>query len=287
VLDEITLIYLHVGLHKTATTSMQKDIFQFINGVCFLGRKAALGLKEDDFYQRLSEYCHGNTKCEIKESSLSQELGQLEKTHKNILISDEWFTSDYSKYFGFNGAIWQEKLERLSRILKGLENSILISLREPSELAYSLFLEFTQIGLKEKNFDDYFKLNNDALTFDYPYLDSFISKLFQKVSYIKFDDIKDGSYRDKFKLFFSINNVNTIERTNAKNKNKDGIKLVITPKYIQTIRNICPSFILKFYRAYFRINLTNTIRVNHLSEVDRAVFNLKFKSSRLFYQNLK
>ena len=126
------MIYLHLGLHKTASTSLQNSIFPYLNDIEFIGRCVNFD-SSSTLYKELSNYCFSkNTDLEI-EKKLSDELRKC-SSKKSILISDEWFTSDYSGLYSYYGASWQQKIKKISRVVNELDHKVLISIRNPTIL---------------------------------------------------------------------------------------------------------------------------------------------------------
>ncbi|OOE55314.1 hypothetical protein BZG13_14990, partial [Salinivibrio sp. ML323] len=123
-------ILIHIGLHKTATTSLQKSVFPNLEGILYHGRQSGSFVGNGDLYEKVCGFCFGSKKYTLNEvrDSISSEL-----TKGRFLISDEWLTSDYDGLFGYKSGRWQKKIERLSSLINGFEHKILLTIREPLE----------------------------------------------------------------------------------------------------------------------------------------------------------
>ena len=122
-------IFLHLGLHKTATTSLQRSIYPHIPDYLYIGRTHPRSDKRYSLYRQITNYCFSIHEHEQQLSSIRKNLEKTLAT-QSILLSDEWFTSDYSEQFRLNGITWQTKLERLGKIVNDLPASIgVITLR--------------------------------------------------------------------------------------------------------------------------------------------------------------
>jgi hypothetical protein len=56
------------------------------------------------------------------------------------VFTEEWFTADYSGFYKLKSETWQNKLLKLSRVLKEVDYKILVTIRDPFDLSYSQYL---------------------------------------------------------------------------------------------------------------------------------------------------
>jgi hypothetical protein len=290
------MIYLHLGLHKTATTSFQESIFPYLEGIFYLGRQVS-SIEHNSFYQELCRYCFSmevNLDTEIK---LKSKLSKIESEYGNILISDEWFTADYSLFYSFNGAIWQVKLDKISRIVKGLNHKVLISLRKVEDALYSQYCEFCSVGIDKlyPNFIDYVKESNDAILFNYLKLNDILVENFDSVDYLPFSLIRNGKYERFIINFFDVKAINKLTKTNIKIKNSKGTEVTKSNDLIIFIMGILPVTIKKLlenvqFLKKMKVNLRKIVSskliVKNITENELEYVKTKYSDSNLFYKKL-
>jgi len=279
------LIFLHIGLHKTATTSLQESVWPHLESCFFLGRRAASGEKELAFYEKFSRYCFSQVISDEEEQELKSDLKALELEYGNVLISDEWFTSKFSKYYGFEGASWQVKLEKLSRIFYDFHTVALLTLREPLSLAYSMYIEFLQVGYNG-DFISFCTRTNDSEIFDFEYLLSYLDTRFNEIELFTFDEFVDGSFEKRFTEIFGASNVPKLSSKNKKVSNEYGIQIGIKYKFYDKFGSYIPRFIKVFLKRYFNFRISRIIVVPPLTDSEKKLFSSKFSSSIHFYDNL-
>jgi len=289
------MLYLHIGLHKTATSSLQGSVFPNLKKIKYLGRVESGGVKaSDDLYREICDYCFSKG----LSRQLELELKKRIKEHLNkgdLLISEEWFTADFDGFYGFEGATWQEKLKKLSNIVSDIEHKVLITIREPLDASFSQYCEFYSVGLNKRYIDylNYFKYSNDIKVFKYLELNALINSYFCNVRYITFDAIVNNTYHDSLSEFLNETVNFNIQHLNKKNKNKDGTSINTTNKVLTSIIAIFPSymrkkiskvdFILKFKR---KITTKNVTILRPDTETNK-IFSIGFSDSIDFYENLK
>ncbi|GAM63309.1 hypothetical protein JCM19232_1456 [Vibrio ishigakensis] len=291
------MIYLHIGLHKTGTTSLQRSVFPKIKGKDFIGRFNGPKEQSTELYTRLSLYIHSKCIDKKSEQILHLELYNLEVEGKDIILSDEWITSDYSEFFGVNGGVWQVKLEKISRIVTGLQHRVLVSLRDPVEGFYSQYIEFKQVGIERKysSFLEYVNKSNDRLAYEYNYLDILLKKYFNKVYYFLFDELIDKDFT-KLKEFLETGCIPDVMHVNRKldqegrkkvknyNYYYETSKRLLPTKFINTLRdNLLLSRFINAISTYFNREKEAT----KITANERSAASIIFKKSIDFYQGLK
>jgi hypothetical protein len=218
------IFFVHIGLHKTATTSLQKDVFPFVQGVEYIGRSDVALSSQSDLYRDICEFCYAR---EVSASQLDAlRLRIADRLSKgSLLLSDEWFTADYSGCYGFEGAPWQIKLERLSRLIGGVKHKVLVTLRDPLQGLYSQYCEFNSVGVERLygEFNVYAKFSNDSKAYDYVRLDSFLVELFGNVFYVSFENLVSDDKLRSLCLFLGVERLPKLGRRNNKKKEQGGV----------------------------------------------------------------
>ena len=228
-------LIVHIGLPKTATTSVQISLFQNYN----LQDLNYLGVVQPRSKKQKKEYYQFTNALDCKDSKSSKAIFDTKKTlqqlirkspQRNILISEEGITVD--------GALtnWQVKLSRLGEILKGFEYKVLVTVREPVSASYSLYCElYPKIKNKYPNFMDFFEHSNSVKIYHY---DELIKHLHQKfdnksIHYVQFEELKQG---DKFVT--SINDIIGIDNKDIIPINNENKKDIGTVGYITEPLNL-------------------------------------------------
>ena len=292
------MIYLHLGLHKTATTSLQKYVFPYINNIHFIGRKVGVKNKKNRLYDLISRYCYSS----VLDSSLEDEIHTMlidyQKTG-DILISDEWFTSHYSGQYAFSGSTWKVKIDRIHFLTKKFKVKVFLTLRNPYDLAFSQYVEFHRVGINKiyPTFQEYYSKSDDASAFDYRYLKNFLSSKFTEVTFFSFEEITNP---EKMKIlltsFFSVNFVNGFGiDINIKKKNKLGIQFTNVKRRKNFLTSNLPTSFKRrlsnnrFFKNYSNLFLTHkkSFFVAYPNNTIKEEFNKLFTDSINFYSNLK
>lgn len=250
------LFYIHIGLHKTATTSMQQDIFPYIDGVRFLGRKVIPLKKQDVLYKIICHYCFSMEEDESLFEDIKEKIANsLEK--EPLLLSDEWFTADYSGFYGFDGAPWQEKLRRLSKLLKPFDHKVMITLREPVKGIFSQYCEFNTVGIQKKytSFESYALTSNDAAAYHYDEFFTSLKGFFTDISLFKFESIVQPSGQKEIADFFGVEKIRVMGNHNQKKKSNEGVEIVVSNKFFLFLLGLIPlSLKDRFKKSRFAVS---------------------------------
>lgn len=288
-------------MHKTATTSLQASVFTGLRNKKFIGRYLSPKDNENTLYQDITNYCFSDTeRCEIQESRLIQQLGN-ESQEMDLVLSDEWFTSDYSGNFGFYGGKWQSKIIKLSNILAGLDSKVLVTLREPIEGLFSQYCEFNTVGIMKyhENFMDYAIRSNDSKAYFYQELNEFLSSYFSDITYLTFEQICNGKYKSILKSYFELSDVPEIFALNERLKKKNNlgeIEFFIPGNFRKKIASIVPLRIRRLLKRSLFLNGINKklitffgskYTVKAVNDIQREELEVVYKNSILFYKALK
>ena len=143
-------LFIHLGLHKTGTTSLQASIFPNIEDIAYLGRAAEGGFANDVFYDAIMKFC-----CEPSPKRVPALRAKcleiwMYKPVQDYLLSDEWLSSDYDGFFFGKGASWQEKISRLMTLQDELDIYFFFTERNLVEHVLSLYDEFQRVEYGRK-----------------------------------------------------------------------------------------------------------------------------------------
>lgn len=181
-------LLVHVGLPKTATTTLQTQYFPCLppDQVRYLGVRQPRSRGQEDLYLLLLAAVSEG----VEDPRLHQGLARLLDQGLHVVVSEEMFTVSTLK-----GAGWQLKLQRLAGILGRYDHSLLVTVREPAQASFSYFVElqsrFRALG------QDYVTavLSDDAMQiFHYPTLLGCLDAHFshERVHFIGFDEVVSG-----------------------------------------------------------------------------------------------
>jgi hypothetical protein len=248
------MFYIHIGLHKTATTSLQQSCFNNIPNVKFLGRAGYNMSEADVIYHQVCKYCFTlDEDIKLKDKILKK----LQNLNYDVLLSEEWITSDYCGQLGFKGCSWQTRLARLSNLLVGIPHKVLITIRNPKEAIISHYNELIVIDSNYYSTFLGFCSSNEALIYDYKTVVILLQKYFLENQIICFEIIISDKLNNHLKIFFEREL--DVKIVLANSKLIAGKKVLHKPnKYISLITNKVPISIKKFlisipiFKKYYR-----------------------------------
>lgn len=136
-------VFVHIGLPKTATTTLQKEVFPTLSNenICYLGvvqpRQAD---QRDELYVRVYGAVNSGTELGETRSAL------LAKTASgtSIILSEETFT------VSSGGTAWRAKLDNLAILLQGLDYVLIVTVREPTAALFSYYVELHERFVRSK-----------------------------------------------------------------------------------------------------------------------------------------
>jgi hypothetical protein len=221
-------LYLHLGLHKTGTTSLQTGIFPCVKNAKFISREFR---KKDDLYYKIAKACFQSKKCKSSIYEAKKALfEELECT--DLILSEEWFTSDYSFLYGFNGAAWQEKIKRLGELTQGAKIKVLITVRHPADAVFSYYSEFMRHAKARRKWPNFlvFAKSNHALAYDHASLHQVLRHyLCEEVTYAKFEILLSSPNQFYYDLFSWLDRsgqcFSPSVHENVKKKDSDGVAI--------------------------------------------------------------
>jgi len=190
-------ILLHIGLPKTATTSLQCNVLTPLHAqrkLNFLGRY--LEAVDDDFYNPI-----GKIICQLDEEKTDQEIFALQKDLYEILdtsrlnvISEECISLTHNEKHIL-------RFQNLSKLFGGCDVRLLVSLRNPVDFIFSYYVEMHKWHYWSIKSSDTFEKfvvrllsNPNKSEFDILFFHRFINQIkknFHSVQVVLFEDIKN------------------------------------------------------------------------------------------------
>lgn len=195
-------IFVHIGLPKTATTTLQSEFFPTLLGddIHYLGVFQPRQQNEQNgFYRKFCEAASNSASCDEIRSALKS----MQDAGETVLISEEMLT------VSVNRASWREKLKNLAEVLRGLDYVLVLTVREPSAALFSYYVElneqFGRFLRDERSFLEVAQRDEVMQVFHYGKLTDEIFKHFDKerLFVTKFEDVVTGNLEDLHRLITS------------------------------------------------------------------------------------
>lgn len=124
-------IFIHIGLPKTATTSLQKDLFPQLKNTKYLGISYPRTWEYDPstVYGAFMLGMHSGDNQQFKAA-----LDQLDPL-QNVLISEEMIT------VVTGSADWERNLKNVHSLLRDYDYRLLVTIRDPLDAMFSYYVE--------------------------------------------------------------------------------------------------------------------------------------------------
>lgn len=189
-------IIVHIGLPKTATTTLQIDFFSKLDRdqMFYIGVKQVRGkIVQDKMYNQF--YSSVTTGKEI-EKTRKMLVAELNKG-LDLLLSEEMIVVGE----------WQVKLRNLYQIIKDINHLIIITIREPVSAMFSYYIELHQV-FGNKTFLDSAQNSNQMKIYHYRKFFQYLFQYFQSsnIRLVKFEDIVEGNLEELKRIVPSQNN---------------------------------------------------------------------------------
>lgn len=270
----MSTLIIHLGLPKTATTTLQQDIFPKLarNGVDYLGVLQPRSKQQTETYK----YYYNAVMKGHDLSKTKDLLSNLMRCDNNILISEEMTLVSNI------GNSWRNKINTLSLLVKGLDYQLIITVREPLRAMFSYYVEILPTILKSSGqlVDPrgfvWRALHDEIMEiFHYEKLIDHLTKNFDKsrINVVRFEDIIKGEISSILNIIGSDENyVYSMGRKNIKKRDDNYV-------YANGYVTLGDWFIARsskkyrsFFKAFHKIKLTD-IRITHPSDEQYAQIN--------------
>lgn len=251
-------VYCHIGLPKTATTTLQLDYFPHLDKsrYVYLGVAQPRGDAQSDvLYTQIMKAINSGEG--IEAASVALQL-RIKKERKSIVFSEEMLTVSVSNL------PWQEKLLRLKEVLEGTDYSLLVTVREPVSAMFSFYLElYSRFRDENEGFGDLAMKHNDFFIYHYDKLFSEMVPLFGKdnIHLQRFESLVAGEYAEVNKFLghpVMESSFSGLNNHNAKKKNDSSVFVPVRLKmqwltsFYQAVggRNTVVGRVLRFLGRY-------------------------------------
>lgn len=277
-------LIIHVGLPKTATTTIQESLtkdtsINFINKVAAKHLRIINNASEEEFHK--------------KESYLKKQFYSLLKENKLNIISYESFTDVITPLFINDRNPHRIKMLRLFKIFGEYDPKIIITIRNQVDLFYSSFVQGISEGWYQD--DDYSMTLNNLLdkkksVYDLNRIVHLYKNKFRNVAVIGFEMVYHDLYFQKLSNEFNVPIENVFK--NIKKKKVDSVlsNKVLLSQYFKLKSLILYNNI--FLRLAFRVlekitrnislinlNIRKPVKIQKISTIDRKKILEEFKEA--------
>ena len=263
-------LLLHVGLGKTATTSLQ---YSFFKELSHLKKIKYYGPFEiNNYFNRKRDFKYIHPYYKVK-----KKLKGLQMT-KYSIISYESLSGFFFDPFNY------EKCAKINQKIFGKKTHILLTIRKPSDFINSLYAQFIRENILKRP-EDIFLVKKDYLKkikkheknkkfeywsyedLNYENLINIYKNFFKKVTVIKYESIINNSF---------------IKKLNFIALSKDDEKYLLR-SFIKTKTNKA----FGFYSIYFLITLEKIFKVSKLNNfIDKTVKKISQKKKKSFLSKI-
>lgn len=257
-------IFVHIGLPKTATSTLQTDVFPALQD----DKLTYLGV-DGERRERASSALYYQFMDAVESSQGIDGVKEMLRKHSqdnDLLLSEELLT------VSSKSVPWQIKLERVAEILSGLDYMIIISVRDPVSALFSYYVElfprFSNIRFVECAMS-----HNDMLIFHYAKLLAVLSQAFEieRLFFVKFEDISKNKIDLMLNVLIGDRKHLEISYGIHNSKNMSGDKVVSRYK-VTPYTLMVAAYRKAGFEQFNSIHKIASYAKRHLMHLDKVVF---------------
>lgn len=178
------MILIHIGLPKTATTSLQFDYFTALGN---LKDCVYIGLKQPRHWRRQTTAYRSIIDFSLGKASLRDAriaLDPIYSSNKLVIFSDEMLM------VSSHNVSWVEKLSRTAILAKNYDYKILLTTRDAVDASISYYIERFS-SFSPKSYLECFQSEHDFQIYNYSYLMNTLDSLFptSNIEFIDFNEL--------------------------------------------------------------------------------------------------
>lgn len=243
-------VIVHIGLPKTATTSLQIDVFSKLRNIQDINYVGIYQPRKDiqtELFKKF--YYYLLTGKDINEIIDLIKI-EIEKG-RNILISEEMIVGVSAG--DTSNDSWRQKIHNLSLLLQNFDYKVIVTVREPSKALFSYYVEGYHIFKKlNQSFLEVALTHECMKIFHYGIFFNYLLNYFPKhrISVYKFEEIIKNQYSDLFSILEIPDEFSDL-KLNDYNFKKQKKKFIIKQRNVSF-----PKSLIKF--------LPNNVRLNFL-----------------------
>lgn len=225
-------VYLHIGLPKTATTSLQIDYFPFVNNeeYFYAGVNQPRKSNSSELYYLLNQVVATGKNVDLAQSETRKIISQ----GRSLVLSDEMFL------VSSRAVTWQLKIERLISVFDIFDYKILLTVRDPVKAMFSFYTEmYSRYSDFQHGWEWLAENNNDFRVYHYEYLLGFLTQKVDssRIKIWKFENIVSGDlsgvddFLDHPRMSQGYSGIK--KRNEKKTRgNDDAVPVVVARKYL-------------------------------------------------------
>ena len=218
-------IFLHIGLPKTATTTLQTDIFPYLNegNIKYVGVRQPRSAEQNPLYKIIYGAIRNGENIKV----VRNEIITILKSDMSLLLSEEMIVVSEPQ------VNWHVKLKNLSNLVYGLDYTLIVTVREPVSAMFSYYVElYSQCSKEKKSFEELALRDQRMEIFHYEKFFHVISSLFDisQVFVKKFEEVIVGDVVDLYRLFGVQDKMENIASISKHNSKKSANGYVYTKK---------------------------------------------------------
>jgi hypothetical protein len=278
-------IFVHIGLPKTATTSLQTDFFPKLasGDIEYLGvvqprNKPA----QDSTYRTFLTALNRRQGIDELRKILSLKL-----KNQSLILSEEMITVSGAR------STWKEKIANLNEILEGLDYEVIVTVREPAAALFSYYCEiYPKLGGKAGSFVECALESEIMHIFHYGKLITELLAHFtpERLHCFKFEDLIANGTRDIARLVTGSAAADHLALPGNRNQRPKTLDHVVTSHYFTFADYLCgilpklkPSGKETFSKSRTRLlRLARKIRIRRIAiKVPTAEEMLRLRESLL------
>ncbi len=188
-------IIVHIGLPKTATTTLQHDVFPRLANpdTLYLGVRQPREVNHQDrLFKDVIAAVNGTEAMGPVRDQLRRHIidGQT------LLLSEEMLTVSQP------GISWRDKLRHLALLLKDMNYALIVTVREPATALFSYYVELYPKFSRRGSFMECALLDDDMRIYHYKSLFDALLSVFERdrITVLRFEDIVENRLDSLFRL---------------------------------------------------------------------------------------
>ena len=284
-------LFIHIGLPKTATTSLQVDFFTKLKkyNINYLGVKQPRGRENNKLFNQFMKSLNSSKDIAKTKSMLENKLKD-----EDLLISEEMIVVS-------NGSFsWKNKIKNLYNIIESFDYTIIVSVREPVSAMFSYYVElFSKYKKLNKSFEKIILSEESMEIYHFRKFFNYLTAFFvnESIKVIQFEDVIKKDYKN-LKEVFKINvdesfqigqhNVKKIKSDRIFKKQKYSFGTVLF-KIVETIglynylRKSRLNFMLKeLFLILNKLSINRNIKIKRPSEQEFSTLRREIKKETTY-----
>lgn len=258
-------IFVHIGLPKTATTTLQTDLFPNIvsDNLIYLGiRQPRNGMEQDIVYKKFMTAVN----CGERINEVKIDIKNYLDKNISLIVSEEMIVVRE----------WKTKVQNLERIINEFDYEIILTVRSPEKAILSYYIELYEREFKDlrANFNDLALRHEYFKIYHYKYFLDFLESIFpeKRIHIYKFEDIVKNNIGNLIYLFGETKTDIKLQIHNSKLKHGNNIiKKEQLSVFIYVSNFIEKLWIKNFLREIISPKIYNYLKYRFIITINKKV----------------